>query len=172
MRQIRVIDSHTGGEPTRTVISGGPNLGDGTLAERRERFTREFDKFRSAVVNEPRGSEVFVGALLVEPQDKSCVAGVIFFNNVGVLNMCGHGTIGLVVTLAHLGRIKPGAHKIVSHLGRFTQDEVAIGREALGAVVQHRVSAHRGRGVQAEQCSRRREHHRKWWSRSGGVDEP
>ncbi|MEK7780355.1 MAG: proline racemase family protein, partial [Verrucomicrobiota bacterium] len=120
MRQIRVIDSHTGGEPTRVVISGGPELGDGSLAERRERFARDFDKFRSAVVNEPRGSDVFVGALLVEPQDKSCVAGVIFFNNVGVLNMCGHGTIGLVVTLAHLGRIKPSAHKIETPVGVIT----------------------------------------------------
>jgi 4-hydroxyproline epimerase len=120
MKTIRVIDSHTGGEPTRVVISGGPELGDGSLAERRERFACEFDKFRSAVVNEPRGSDVFVGALLVEPQDKSCVAGVIFFNNVGVLNMCGHGAIGLVVTLAHLGRIKPGVHKIETPVGIIT----------------------------------------------------
>ena len=120
MNQIRVIDSHTGGEPTRVVISGGPELGNGPLAERRERFARDFDQFRCAVVNEPRGSDVFVGALLVEPQDKSCVAGVIFFNNVGVLNMCGHGTIGLVVTLAHLGRIKPGAHKIETPVGVIT----------------------------------------------------
>jgi len=120
MRQIRVIDSHTGGEPTRVVISGGPELGSGSVAERRERFARDFDKFRSAVVNEPRGSDVFVGALLVEPQDKSCVAGVIFFNNVGVLNMCGHGTIGLVVTLAHLGRIKPGTHGIETPVGVIT----------------------------------------------------
>lgn len=120
MKTIRVIDSHTGGEPTRVVISGGPELGDGPLAQRRERFARDFDQFRSAVVNEPRGSDVFVGASLVEPQDKSCVAGVIFFNNVGVLNMCGHGTIGLVVTLAHLGRIKPGAHKIETSVGIIT----------------------------------------------------
>ena len=120
MSQIRVIDSHTGGEPTRVVITGGPDLGNGSLAERRERFARDFDQFRSAVVNEPRGSDVFVGALLVEPQDKSCVAGMIFFNNVGVLNMCGHGTIGLVVTLAHLGRIKPGAHKIETPVGVIT----------------------------------------------------
>jgi 4-hydroxyproline epimerase len=90
------------------------------VAERRERFARDFDTFRSAVVNEPRGSDVFVGALLVEPQDKSCVAGVIFFNNVGVLNMCGHGTIGLVVTLAHLGRIKPGTHGIETPVGVIT----------------------------------------------------
>jgi 4-hydroxyproline epimerase len=120
MRQIRVIDSHTGGEPTRVVISGGPELGSGSVAERRERFARDFDTFRSAVVNEPRGSDVFVGALLVEPQDKSCVAGVIFFNNVGVLNMCGHGTIGLVVTLAHLGRIRPGTHGIETPVGVIT----------------------------------------------------
>ncbi|MCW5553167.1 MAG: proline racemase family protein [Verrucomicrobiae bacterium] len=117
---MRVIDSHTGGEPTRVVLSGGPELGRASLAERRERFAREFDQFRSAIVNEPRGSDVFVGALLVEPEDSACAAGVIFFNNVGVLNMCGHGTIGLLVTLAHLKRIQPGAHRIETPVGVVT----------------------------------------------------
>src|SRR5688572_24710813 len=108
MKRVEVIDSHTGGEPTRVVISGGPDLGDSPLPERLALFRKCHDAFRSAVVNEPRGGDVLVGALLTEPTDKTCVAGVIFFNNVGYLGMCGHGTIGLVVTLAHLGRIQPG----------------------------------------------------------------
>lgn len=120
MRRITVIDSHTGGEPTRVVISGGPDLGTGSLAARRDRFQREFDHFRSAVVNEPRGSDVVVGALLVEPEDRSCEAGVIFFNNVGYLGMCGHGTIGVVVTLAHLGRLGPGEHRLETPVGVVT----------------------------------------------------
>jgi 4-hydroxyproline epimerase len=120
IQRVSVIDSHTGGEPTRVVVAGGPDLGRGPLAERREKFQREFDYFRSAVVNEPRGSDVMVGALLVEPQDKTCAAGVIFFNNVGYLGMCGHGTIGLIVTLAHLGKIKPGNHKIETPVGIVT----------------------------------------------------
>jgi 4-hydroxyproline epimerase len=120
MRKVSIIDSHTGGEPTRVVIAGGPDLGNGPLAARREKFQREFDAFRSAVVNEPRGSDVVVGALLVEPVDKSCVAGVIFFNNVGYLGMCGHGTIGLVVTLAHMGKIKAGEHKLETPVGVIT----------------------------------------------------
>ena len=93
---IHVIDSHTGGEPTRVVVDGGPDLGDGSLAVRRDRFGQELDRFRSAIVNEPRGSDVIVGALLVEPEDRSCAAGVIYFNNVGCIGMCGHGTIGVV----------------------------------------------------------------------------
>lgn len=117
IRSVDVIDSHTGGEPTRVVVAGGPDLGTGPLAERRERFRREFDWFRSAVVNEPRGSDVVVGALLVPPVDPSCAAGVIFFNNVGYLGMCGHGTIGLVVTLAYLGRIAPGIHRLETPVG-------------------------------------------------------
>lgn len=120
MQRIAIIDSHTGGEPTRVVISGGPDLGDGPLAQRREKFQREFDRFRSAVVNEPRGSDVVVGALLCEPQDKTCAAGVIYFNNVGCLGMCGHGTIGLMVTLAHMGKIKAGEHKIETPVGVVT----------------------------------------------------
>jgi 4-hydroxyproline epimerase len=117
MHRIEVIDSHTGGEPTRVIISGGPDLGSGSLVERRERFRCEFDRFRSAVVNEPRGSDVLVGALLVPPADTSCAAGVIFFNNVGYIGMCGHGTIGVVATLAHLGRIGTGTHRIDTPVG-------------------------------------------------------
>lgn len=120
MRKVSIIDSHTGGEPTRVVIAGGPDLGNGPLAARREKFQREFDTFRSAVVNEPRGSDVIVGALLVEPVDNSCVTGVIFFNNVGYLGMCGHGTIGLMVTLAHLGKIKAGEHRVETPVGIIT----------------------------------------------------
>jgi len=120
MEKLRVIDSHTGGEPTRVVIGGGPDLGRGPLAERRQRFEREFDRYRAAAVNEPRGSDVIVGAWLVEPEDPGCAAGVIFFNNVGTIGMCGHGTIGLMVTLAHLGRVKPGAHRIETPVGTVT----------------------------------------------------
>ncbi|HTI69025.1 MAG TPA: proline racemase family protein [Candidatus Limnocylindria bacterium] len=118
--KIQVVDSHTEGEPTRTVISGGPDLGPGTVAEQLVRFRTKFDHYRSAVINEPRGSDVLVGALLVPPSDPTCVTGVIYFNNVGYLGMCGHGTIGLVATLAYLGRIKPGAHRIETPVGIVT----------------------------------------------------
>lgn len=117
VQRIHVIDSHTGGEPTRVIVSGGPDLGRGTLVERRAIFRDRFDSIRSATINEPRGSDVIVGAILVEPVDPSCVAGVIFFNNASYLGMCGHGTIGVAVTLAHLGRIKPGKHKLETPVG-------------------------------------------------------
>jgi 4-hydroxyproline epimerase len=116
-QRVKVIDSHTGGEPTRLVVSGGPDLGKGALAERLEQFRQCHDGFRSAVVNEPRGSDVVVGALLCEPVDRTCAAGVIFFNNVGYLGMCGHGTIGLIATLAYMNRITPGEHKIETPVG-------------------------------------------------------
>ena len=117
VRKIRIIDSHTGGEPTRLVIGGSPDLGSGPLSARLERFRAQHDDFRSAVVNEPRGSDVMVGALLCEPVDPACAAGVIFFNNVGYLGMCGHGTIGLVATLSYMDRIKPGEHRIETPVG-------------------------------------------------------
>ncbi len=100
------------------VLAGGPALGGGALAARLRLFAAEHDDFRSAVVNEPRGSDVLVGALLCEPVDKVCATGVIFFNNVGYLGMCGHGTIGVVATLAHLGRIAPGEHRIETPVGQ------------------------------------------------------
>ena len=112
-----MIDSHTGGEPTRVVISGGPDLGRGTMAERLALMRDRHDDFRAAVVNEPRGSGVMVGALLGEPVDARCAAGVIFFNNAGYLGMCGHGAIGLAVSLAHLGRIQAGTHRIETPAG-------------------------------------------------------
>ena len=117
MQRVWVIDSHTGGEPTRTVLEGGPDLGAGGLQEKRTLFQREYEAFRRALVTEPRGAEAMVGALLCEPGDQDCVTGVIFFNNSGCLGMCGHGTIGLVVTLAYLGKIKPGHHRIETPVG-------------------------------------------------------
>jgi 4-hydroxyproline epimerase len=120
MQRVQVIDSHTGGEPTRIVVAGGPDLGGGSVADKLKVFRSRHDKFRSAVVNEPRGSDVLVGGLLTEPSDSSCAAGVIFFNNVGYLGMCGHGAIGLVATLAHQGRLKPGDHRIETPVGVIT----------------------------------------------------
>jgi 4-hydroxyproline epimerase len=116
-RRIKVIDSHTGGEPTRVVISGGPDLGRDALADRIERFRNNHDAFRCAVVNEPRGSDAIVGALLCAPVDQSCVTGVIFFNSVSYLGMCGHGTIGVVATLQYLNRLGPGTHRIETPVG-------------------------------------------------------
>lgn len=116
-KRVRVIDSHTGGEPTRVVVDGRPDLGSDTLAIRLERFRNEFDDFRSAVVNEPRGSDAIVGALLCEPVNSACTTGVIFFNNVAYLGMCGHGTIGVITTLAYLNRIGPGEHLVETPVG-------------------------------------------------------
>jgi 4-hydroxyproline epimerase len=117
LQRIQVIDSHTGGEPTRTIISGGPDLGHSSMADRRAIFRARFDDIRTAVINEPRGSDVLVGALLCEPIDPANIAGVIFFNNAGMLNMCGHGTIGVAVTLAHLGRVAVGSYRLETPVG-------------------------------------------------------
>jgi 4-hydroxyproline epimerase len=137
-RRVSIIDSHTGGEPTRVVIGGAPDLGSGTMAERLVRFREEHDLFRSAVVNEPRGSDVVVGALLCEPVDPRNAAGVIFFNNVGYLGMCGHGTIGLAVTLAHMGRISAGEHWLETPVGT-----VKATLESSGAVSVENVPSYR-----------------------------
>ena len=146
IRKVRVIDSHTGGEPTRVVIEGGPDLGKGPLAERLERFRSEHDRFRSAVVNEPRGSDVIVGALLCEPVDPSCTVGVIFFDNVCYLGMCGHGTIGLVTTLAYLGRIAVGEYRIETPVGI-----VGVELHECGSVTVNNIASYRSAtGVRVE----------------------
>jgi 4-hydroxyproline epimerase len=117
MNKIHIIDSHTGGEPTRVIIGGGPELGNGSMEQRLEIFREQFDHYRSATVCEPRGSDVIVGALHCESSHPECISGVIFFNNVGYLGMCGHGMIGYIVTLAYLGKIQPGIHKVETPVG-------------------------------------------------------
>jgi 4-hydroxyproline epimerase len=140
-QRVRVIDSHTGGEPTRVVVSGGPDLGRGPLPDRLELFRREHDTFRSAVVNEPRGSDVMVGALLCEPTDPACAAGVIFFNNVGYLGMCGHGTIGLVATLAYMNRVHPGEHRIETPVGTVSAVLHPDGKVTVNNVASYRLAS-------------------------------
>jgi 4-hydroxyproline epimerase len=138
MRSIRVIDSHTGGEPTRLVLEGGPDLGCGPLAERARIFREHFDAYRSAIVNEPRGSDPLVGALLVKPHRADCQVGVIFFNNVGYLGMCGHGTIGLIASLKHAGMLAPGALRIDTPVGPIEASLSADGRVSVSNVVSYR----------------------------------
>ena len=117
MQRIQIIDSHTGGEPTRLVVGGFPDLGTGSMVERRALLAAEHDRWRTATVLEPRGNDVIVGALLCPPVDARNAAGVVFFNNSGYLGMCGHGTIGVVASLAHMGRIQPGVHGIETPVG-------------------------------------------------------
>jgi 4-hydroxyproline epimerase len=146
MHAIDVIDSHTAGEPTRVVIAGLPDLGRGSIAECRERFRKEFDHWRSAIACEPRGSDTMVGALLLPARDPLACTAVVFFNNVGYLGMCGHGTIGVVRTLAELGRIAPGDHRIETPVGtvgvelhgdgRVSVDNVEAFRHVSGVSVQ------------------------------------
>jgi 4-hydroxyproline epimerase len=141
VNRVQILDTHTGGEPTRIVVSGGPDLGKGSIAERRLIFRDRFDTFRSAVANEPRGSDVMVGALLCEPVDPTCAAGVIYFNNIGPLWMCGHGTIGVGVALGHLGRIGAGRHRLETAVGIVTIDHDGENTVSLENVPSYRYRA-------------------------------
>jgi 4-hydroxyproline epimerase len=114
---IEVIDSHTEGEPTRVVVDGWPEPRGASMAERRAALRRDADHLRRAVVCEPRGHEAVVGALLTSPVSAEAVAGVVFFNNVGYLGMCGHGLIGVVKTLAALGRTQTGDVQLDTPVG-------------------------------------------------------
>ena len=139
--RFRVVDSHTGGEPTRIIIDGGPSLSPGSISDKLEEFRRDYDCLRTAIVNEPRGSDIVVGAILCPPVDPACAAGVIFFNNVGYLGMCVHGTIGLVVTLAHLKRIGFGEHRIETPVGTVTATLHETGEVTVGNVASCRSQA-------------------------------
>lgn len=139
--RLEVVDSHTAGEPTRAVISGGPELGSGTLSERLEVLRRDYDFYRRAILCEPRGSDVLVGAFLVEPHDQRCDAGVIFFNNAGYLGMCGHGLIGVATTLTFLGRMRPGEHLIETPVGAVSVEVRSAGEVTIRNVPSYRYRA-------------------------------
>lgn len=115
--ELSVIDSHTGGEPTRTIIGGAPTLSTTTIAEQIQELKQEHDWIRTALTHEPRGYEAMVGAILLRPHNPEAVARVVYFNNVGYLGMCGHGTIGLASTLSYLGKISPGEHLLETIAG-------------------------------------------------------
>lgn len=118
--KFQIIDSHTGGEPTRMVFGGFPALNGNTLTEKLADFKQNYDHLRQAIILEPRGNDVLVGALLCEPDEPSADFGVIFFNNEGYLGMCGHGTIGVVASLFYQGKISVGEHRIQTSVGVVT----------------------------------------------------
>jgi 4-hydroxyproline epimerase len=109
---ISVVDSHTEGEPTRVVVSGWEIPAGATMEEKKRNLLRHQDHLRRGVILEPRGHDAVVGALLCPPLAAGSAAGVIFFNDVGALGMCGHGLIGVVRTLEFLGRLRPGRVRI------------------------------------------------------------
>ncbi|MEM7585872.1 MAG: proline racemase family protein, partial [Acidobacteriota bacterium] len=138
LKRVPFIDSHTGGEPTRLILDGGPDLGRGTLARRRELFRSRHDRFRSSVACEPRGSEISVGALLCEASRPDRAGGLIFFNNVDTLGMCGHGTIGAVASLAYLGRLRAGRHVFETPVGEVVTELHPDGRVSVANVASYR----------------------------------
>jgi 4-hydroxyproline epimerase len=138
MRKIRYVDSHTGGEPTRLVLDGFPDLSHLPLAQRLEELRAAHDRYRAAVASEPRASDVMVGALLMPPVEAGSVASVIYFNNVGYLGMCGHGTIGVIATLQYLGRIAPGVHRLDTPVGTVSCDLRGDGSVSIENVTSYR----------------------------------
>ena len=141
------MDSHTAGEPTRVIVEAPFDLGSGSLLERRQVFAAQYDSYRRAFCTEPRAGDTTVGALLVPPFDRSCSAGVIFFNNIGYLNMCGHGTIGLIRTWEYLGRLEPGAHRIETPVGSVGATLHQDGRVSIQNVPCHRAEKDFGLAV-------------------------
>ncbi|WP_300627069.1 4-hydroxyproline epimerase [Pseudomonas sp.] len=140
MKRLHVIDSHTGGEPTRLVINGFPALTGATIADQLDDLRTHHDQWRRACLLEPRGNDVLVGALYCAPVTPGATCGVIFFNNAGYLGMCGHGTIGLVASLHYLGLIEPGVHTLDTPVG-----PVAATLHADGTVTLRNVPAYRYR---------------------------
>lgn len=138
MERILIVDSHTGGEPTRVVVESPIKLNGETMAERAQHFKSQFDNYRQAIVCEPRGSDIVVGALLCPPVNPGSVAGVIFFNNVSTLGMCGHGLIGVAVVLRYLKRVELGRYAIDTPVGTVHFELLDENRVAIENVPSYR----------------------------------
>jgi 4-hydroxyproline epimerase len=138
VQRIRFVDSHTGGEPTRLVLDGFPDLSHLPLPERVRALRAEHDHYRAALVTEPRASDVVVGGVLMPPVEAGSVASVIYFNNAGYLGMCGHGTIGVIATLQYLERIGEGTHRLDTPVGTVTCRLGPQGRVSIDNVVSYR----------------------------------
>ena len=138
MIKIRYVDSHTGGEPTRMVLDGFPDLSALSLPQRVDALRRQHDHLRAAVASEPRASDVMVGALLMPPVEADSVASVIYFNNVGYLGMCGHGTIGVIATLQYLGKISPGVHRLDTPVGTVSCTLASDGSVSIENILSYR----------------------------------
>lgn len=141
LARIKVIDSHTGGMPTRVVAGGFPEPQGRTVAARRDDLRRRFGRLTRAVVAPPRGHEALVGALLVSPDSPDAHTGVVFFDQSGVIGMCGHGAIGLAHTLRAQERIGDGRHRLDTPVGPVAIEVLADGRVAVANVPSRRVAA-------------------------------
>ena len=139
--QIEIVDSHTAGEPTRVVVSGGPVIPAKGAVEARRFLREQADWLRCALIHEPRGFEAIVGAFLCEPSDESCVTGVVFFNNAGYLNGCLHGSIGVIETLSFLGKISVGHHRLETPVGVITIELDSDGKVTVANVPSYRFRA-------------------------------
>ncbi|MBT6453353.1 MAG: hydroxyproline-2-epimerase [Planctomycetes bacterium] len=138
---IHYIDTHTAGEPTRVITGGFPDLGSGSISDQRDVLLRDHDSLRAGIVREPRGHEAMVAALLLESSLQDCQAGVIFFNNVGALAMCGHGAMGVVEALRHMGRIEAGDCQLETPAGVVGLNLAEDGEISLRNVASYRCAA-------------------------------
>ena len=125
--RLRCVDSHTEGEPTRTLVDGLPGLAGDPRAVRAA-LDGAWAPIAHALMREPRGYAWLVGAVVLPPTVPGASFGVVFFNNVGTLGMCGHGTIGVVRTLSALGRLAAGEHVIETPVGQVVARLHADGR--------------------------------------------
>lgn len=105
-RMFTTIDTHTGGNPTRTLISGMPPLQGQTMSEKMLYMQKEYDWIRKFLMNEPRGHGVMSGAIMTDPCHPDADVGVIYIETGGYLPMCGHDTIGFCTALIETGMIE------------------------------------------------------------------
>ena len=116
-RFVSYIDTHTAGEPTRIILSGFPKPEGRTALERQQWLYDHAEPFRRFVIQEPRGHADMFAALVTEPVDPSCDAGVFFLESGGFLSMCGHGTIGVATALSSLGWVSSERFSIETPAG-------------------------------------------------------
>lgn len=128
---IRVIDSHTGGAPTRLVVAGGPTLSGSTMEGRLAAFVAEHAAWRRALTGAPRCAPGTVGAVLTDPEHPGSLAGVLLFDANGPLDRHLGATVGVIASLAHLGKLRPGPVRLDTPAGRVAAEFMLDGGVAV-----------------------------------------
>ena len=105
-RVFSSIDTHTSGQPTRTISGGIPFIPGKTIVEKMSYLKENMDWIRTALMFEPRGHAIMSGVILTEPTHPDADIGVIFIETTGYLPMCGHDTIGVCTALVETGMVK------------------------------------------------------------------
>jgi proline racemase len=148
-RELSVIDTHTAGEPTR-ILTGYSKVQGSSIFEIKRKLQAEHDWLRRFLLQEPRGHRDMFGAVLLPPKTRECDLGVIFMDNGGYLDMCGHGIIGAVTCAIETHIVKPKKEILVDTPAGVVKARTATRKGKVESVSFENVPAFKMKSIQVQ----------------------